>query len=224
MEDSRIQGEAAFTDCRLPSFEKIPSFRHMGRVFLAAFLGAIVCFIWGAVSWMVLDWHSSTLRNFDNEELVSKTMSASVRDHGVYMLPYWMGPSAGGTGPEARLAQQKAKADMQSGPYVFAVVRPGAKEDMFGMDLSFAWAFLRSLGACFIVALLVRQTKRLDYIQKVGFCALCGIFAGLVSDAPMLIWFEMPLRYTLVNFADHLCEWFLAGLVIGAIVHEKEFY
>jgi hypothetical protein len=92
------------------------------------------------------------------------------------------------------------------------------------MDLTFLWAFLRSIGACFVVALLVRQTKRLDYIQKVGFCVLCGIFAGLVADVPMLVWFEAPLRYTLINMADHLCEWFLAGLAIGAIVQEREAY
>jgi len=40
----------------------------------------------------------------------------------------------------------------------------------------------------------------------------------------MLIWFESPLRHTLINMADHLCEWFLAGLVIGALVQERENY
>jgi hypothetical protein len=162
------------------------------------------------------------LKSFDNEALVAKTLASSAPEHGVYMLPNWMGRGGRNQTLEAEAAMQQAKSDMQAGPYTFAIVRAGPKVPRFGMDLSFAWAFLRSLGACFIVALLVRQTKRLDYIQKVGFCTLCGIFAGLVTDVPMLIWFEAPLRYTLISMADHLCEWFLAGLVIGAFVQERE--
>lgn len=196
----------------------------MGRVFIASLVGAIVSFIWGAVSWMVLDWHHSTIRSFDNEEALTKLIATSAREHGVYLLPNWMGRPMRNPTPESQAAEQKAKVGRQAGPAVFAIVRTGQQQHRFGMDLTFAYAFLRSLGACFIVALLVRQTKRLDYIQKVGFCVLCGIFAGLATDVPMLIWFEAPLRYTLINMADHLCEWFLVGLVIGALVQEKETY
>jgi hypothetical protein len=196
----------------------------MGRVLVASFLGAIVCFIWGALSWMVLDWHRSTIRSFEHDDLVAKTLKTAAPEYGVYMLPNWMGRTTRKPTAASQAAEQKAMADLQSGPFAYAVVRPGPKQQRFGVDLSFAWAFLRSLGACFIVALMVRQTKRLDYIQKVGFCVLCGIFAGLVADVPMLIWFESPLRYTLINMADHVCEWFLAGLVIGALVQERENY
>jgi hypothetical protein len=196
----------------------------MGRVFVATLVGAIVSFVWGAVSWMVLDWHRSTVRAFDNEEAVAKAIGGSAKEHGVYLLPNWMGKPVRTPTQETQAAEQRAKVLRQAGPTLFAIVRPGPRQDRFGMDLTFAYAFLRSLGACFIVALLVRQTKRLDYIQKVGFCVLCGIFAGLATDVPMLIWFEAPLRYTLIHVADHLCEWFLVGLVIGALVEEREAY
>src|SRR5688572_33042052 len=63
----------------------------MGRVLVASFLGAIVCFIWGGLSWMVLDWHSSTIRNFEHEDLVVKTLTSAAPEYGVYMLPNWMG-------------------------------------------------------------------------------------------------------------------------------------
>jgi hypothetical protein len=196
----------------------------MGRVFIASFVGAIICFTWGALSWMVLDWHSSTLRSFDNEPAVAKLLASSAPEHGMYVLPNVMRHESRNPSPQSQAAAQKARADMQVGPYAFAVVRPGPKEHRFGMDLTFLWAFLRSLGACFVLALMVRLTKRLDYIQKVGFCVLGGTFAGLVADIPMFVWFEAPLRYTLINMADHLCEWFLAGLAIGAIVQEREAY
>jgi hypothetical protein len=196
----------------------------MGRVFVASLVGAIVCFVWGYVSWMVLDWRTSSLRSFNNEDLVTRTLLSSAPEPGTYMLPNWMGETSSKPTPESQAAEQKAQASLKAGPYIYAIVRPGPKQDRFGFDLRLPYAFLRSLCACFIVALLVRQTKRLDYIQKVGFCVLCGIFAGLVTDIPLFIWFEAPLRHTLINMADHLCEWFLAGLVIGAFVQERENY
>ncbi len=129
----------------------------MGRVLIASFLGAIVCFTWGAASWMMLDWHSSSLRTFDNEEVVAKTLAASAPEHGVYMLPHTMEPKDRNPSPQSRAAAEKAKADLKAGPFVYAVVRPGPKKQPFPMDLTFVWAFLRSVAACFIVSLMVRQ-------------------------------------------------------------------
>lgn len=194
----------------------------MSRVFLATLVGAIVCLLWGSVSWMALDWHGSTMLRFENEDAVARVMVENARKHGLYLLPNWMGSSGHAPTAESQAAKQKAEVDLQTGPFVYAVVRPGP--ETMSMGLNMGLAFARSFAACFIVALLLQQTSRLDYIQKVGFCVLCGLFAGLVSDVPTLIWFEAPLRFTLVNIADHLCEWFLAGLVMSAIVQGREGY
>ena len=41
----------------------------MKRLFWGTVLGGLVVFGWGAISWMVLPWHASTLRAF-NVDLV----------------------------------------------------------------------------------------------------------------------------------------------------------
>src|SRR5689334_990254 len=94
------------THWRLPSFEEIPSLRAMGRVFIAAFLGAIVCFIWGALSWMVLDWHSSGLNSFAQEDQVAKTLITAAPEPGVYLFPNWMGTTRQKPTAESQAAEQ----------------------------------------------------------------------------------------------------------------------
>lgn len=194
----------------------------MGRVLLAAFAGAIVCLIWGGVSWMVLDWHESSLRSFEDEPSMAAMLAEQAPAHGLYMLPRAPRTASNASAAEAQAAQRQLEKDRKAGPFAYAVVRPGPAEADLWQNLG--QSFVRSLAACLVIALLLQQTSRLDYIQKTGYCTLCGLFAGLVTDVPQFIWFEFPLRATLVNMADHLCEWFLAGLVVSAIVRGREGY
>ncbi len=202
----------------------------MSKILLAALLGAIVCVAWGAISWMGLEWHSGTLNRFADETAVGaiiKEDASAVLKHkgqtsGVFVLP--LGTVVGERvvsedGKERNRAALKAHDD---GPYVYAIIRPGPKPMNLIVNLSLAFA--RSFAACFTIALLLSWTMRLDYLQRIFFCAIAGLFAGLVSDVPLLIWFEAPLRHTLINLADHLCEWFLAGLVIAALVPGREIW
>ena len=202
----------------------------MFKILLAALLGAVVCVAWGAVSWMGFQWHNSTLNKFADEALVGTIIKADAgtvlkfkgQTSGVFMLPF--GPTTGerAASEDSKTRNQAARKAHDDGPYVYAVVRPGPKSASMAMNLGFAAG--RSFAACVIIALLLSWTMRLDYIQRVFFCAIAGLFAGLVSDVPMLIWFEAPLRHTLINIADHLCEWFLAGLAIAAFVPGREIW
>jgi hypothetical protein len=199
----------------------------MVKILLAALLGAVVCVVWGAVSWTVLQWHGSSLHKFADEAVLGTIIKADAgmvlklrgQTSGVFMLPG--GPAGDKVAREdSKARHQAALKAREDGPYVYAIVRPGPATRGLAANLGFSAA--RSFAACFIIALLLSWTMRLDYIQRVFFCAIAGLFAGLVSEVPMLIWFEAPLRHTLINLADHLCEWFLAGLAIAAFVPGRE--
>jgi hypothetical protein len=200
----------------------------MFKILLAALLGALICVLWGAVSWMVLQWHNSTLSKFQDEGAVAAFLKADAgtvlkirgQSSGVFMLPFVSQDRV--PSEESKARKQAAIKAHDDGPYVYAIIRPGPTPTNMWINLGLTAA--RSFAACFIIALLLSWTMRLDYIQRVFFCAIAGLFAGLVSDVPMLIWFEAPLRYTLINLADHLCEWFLAGLAVAAFVPGREIW
>lgn len=56
------------------------------------------------------------------------------------------------------------------------------------------------------------------FLHRVLFCALAGVFSGLVAEVPPMIWFEAPSAYTVTCTADPLCERFLAGLQLASLV------
>lgn len=194
----------------------------MGKIFLASLLGAIACLIWGGVSWFVLQWHGNSLQKFSNEADVASVISANADRSGVYMLPSVTGGMEHTPKDEAAATRKSAALALKNGPFVYSIVRIGNRN--VSLWINVGYSFLRSFVACFIIALMLAWTVRLDYIQRVFFCALAGLFAGLVSDVPMMIWFEEPVHHALISMAGHLCEWFLAGLIIAALVPGSELW
>ncbi len=194
----------------------------MSKIFTASLLGAIACVIWGALSWMVLQWHSNSLNKFNDESAVAAAITANATHSGVYMLPSTLGSMEHTPKEEIAINRKSAELALKNGPFVYATVRIGSHNP--SMPLNLALSFLRSFIACFVIALMLSWTMRLDYLQRVFFCAMAGLFAGLVSDVPMMIWFEEPVRHALISIAGHLCEWFLAGLAIAAFVPGRELW
>jgi hydrogenase/urease accessory protein HupE len=90
------------------------------------------------------------------------------------------------------------------------------------MNHNLVLSLVRSFVAALLMAILLSMTGRLDYLQRVAFCSIVGLFVGVAMDAQQFIWFEAPLRYTLVNTLDHVAEWFSAGLAIAGIVKGRD--
>ena len=60
----------------------------MSRSFLmGGFVGGVVLFVWGAVSWMVLPWHNMTLNTFTDEDKVANVLIANAPVRGIYVYP-----------------------------------------------------------------------------------------------------------------------------------------
>jgi hypothetical protein len=166
----------------------------------AAIAGGIVAFLWGVVSYMVLPWHMMTMHPFKDEEAVSKVIAEHVEGSGVYILPFH--------GCKER--------EDKPGPFVFATV------DLKGMcGSSMAVPLARSLiiqiVAAFFITWMLTKTKGLKHMEKAGFAAMAGLFAGFVGLLPGWNWVAFPLGYTLIGMLDLVIAWFLAGLTISKI-------
>jgi hypothetical protein len=111
---------------------------------------------------------------------------------------------------------QKAR---DEGPFLRAVIRPGKKP--FHMGQALGLSFARSLVACLILGALLAGTSY-PYLGKVVFCAVMGVFAGVVAEVPDWIWFEMRGADLFVALADQLFEWTAAGFVLAAFVGKAE--
>jgi hypothetical protein len=54
-----------------------------------------------------------------------------------------------------------------------------------------------------------------SFRRRVIFVVLLGVFAGFMYPFSEWNWWQYPLGYTLVNFADGILTWFFAGLVLA---------
>ena len=188
----------------------------MFKIIFSALLAALAVFAWEALSWKVIGWQENGYRTFRNEEAVAEVLKANATSgQGIYVLPASSEPSAVATVEEKKAHLKRQNDAMETGPYMYAIVRPGRSEISTGMNMSLS--FVRNFFCALLVAALMSQVVAY-YPARIGLAAAMGLFAGLTSDLPMWIWFESPGRDTMVNIADHLVAWIIGGAVLGLFV------
>jgi hypothetical protein len=67
------------------------------------------------------------------------------------------------------------------------------------------------------VTWLLLQTANLSYRRRVGFVVVVALAAGVVAHVPFWIWWKFSTSFTLVEFADLIIGWGLAGLLIAKV-------
>src|SRR5438046_8154161 len=126
------------------------------RVILAAVLGGIVMFAWGAFSHMVLNIENGVFRPMPNESTVSAAMNASITADGVYFMP-----GIDMTSKPSEAEQEAWAAKAKAGPTAFVVYHQTG-EDVF-TPKQFATQFGVEIDCALIAAFVVG-------VALVGFC------------------------------------------------------
>lgn len=182
------------------------------RQIIAAIVGAVVVFVWTAVSWMVFPWHNWDMKTFkDNGQVISAALKSESVGDGLYMIPY-CDPKDAKDEAKQKEWQQKAK----QGPFAYMVVKPD------GMKWEMKEALAIQFGICLIVALMAsfllglsKATSLIGRAWFVTFVVTCGAVLVQLSN---WTWWGFPTTATLVNIADVVIAWYLAGLFMAKIV------
>lgn len=175
-----------------------------GKCFVASVLGAIVLFLWGYASWMVLPWHHSTLKTFKDDVAVSQVIKANVSESGVYISPV-MNPN---------------NADIAGKTLIFTNIDVNGMPSN-SMTMPMIISFITQLIAAFLVTWLLANTAGMGYLRRVAFVVVFALAASIVTNVPAWNWFKFDTHFTLVAMADLVIGWFLAGIFIAALVKGK---
>ncbi len=182
------------------------------RLLLAVVLGAIVLQVWGTVSYMALGWHMTPIKPVENEAEVAAVLKKNAPEHSMFLMPHpdKLPEGAEPHGPESM-------DNWNRGPIFFGVIRPGEFE--FRMGAAIGKTFATNLASAFIIAILLAAAANgLNYLGRVGFTMLAGLFAGIFSHVPYHIWWEFPVSFVVPNVIDAAVHWLLAGLVMAALI------
>lgn len=183
----------------------------MLRPILAAAAGAVIVFIWGAISWMVLDYHWSVVGPLPDEPAVTQALQASGLKTGVYFAPCPPHPA-----PTAE-QMQAFEARHRAGPVYQIHYRAEGSEPM--APPVFAKGLLINFVAAYIAALVAQLAANAGagWFRRCFTVALVGVFGALVGPVYLGNWDNWPDNYTTVLAIDTVIGWTLAGAAIAMI-------
>ncbi len=187
------------------------------RIILAALVGGVVMFIWGALAWMVLPLHTPTIKEVPNEDAMRAVIRENIKEPGFYELPGW-GHHAGMTKEQQDAAMKVKEQKYKEGPRAVMVLLPDGA-DLF-MSKTFVTGIVLNILVCLVAAWLLSKALGglRSYGARVQFVTILGLFAGLAVHLMYWNWFEFPTNYTIACLADTVIGWTLVGLAIAAIV------
>lgn len=187
------------------------------KLLLASLAGAVILFVWQAVSWMLLPWHTMTLNGFDNESAVATVLQFNAPEDGIYVLPNPQNMGENETEEEATIRREDTRRLMENGPFIFMSIR-GDGNAMSARH--FIFSFVMLFAGAFIFSWLLAQTTGLPYGKKVAFIALAALGAGLIAVTPNWNWWGFSTSFVLVEIIDMVIGWTLAGLAIAKIIND----
>lgn len=181
-----------------------------GRVILAAILGGIALFVWGAVAHMFLPLGTMGQSPLPGGEAeITSALKTHVTQPGVYWIP---GFDTDRMSDQAY--QDELKAKVGAGPWAWMVVRP--KEVPFGEPIQYVRELSVSIGLALIAAFLILVAGGLSALwARILFCVLLAGFGLLQTDVRFWNWYQFPDAFTLAQAISHL----VGGALLGVVIH-----
>ncbi|WP_370088628.1 hypothetical protein [Ekhidna sp.] len=187
----------------------------MRQKILAVLAATILLFIWNAVSWMALPFHSQSLNTLPDQVVKFTELSSIQLEEGVYHYPGLPENSS----PEAiKSLQQKLK----DGPRVpLMVFKPGPSE-LFNPN-DFLVSLLLNLSTVSVVLIILISTKSSGLKQTLANSALLGVLITVMSDLALMNWYQLPWSFVWPAIADHVVGLVLAGWILHIICLKKNY-
>ena len=164
-----------------------------GRFLLVGTLvTAITLFAWQSISNTVIPWHEATMREFANNDAVVQAVRANAPEGGVYFSPQ---------GILASVALTPNLAD-----------RTALIGQMLGTQ------FVINLVVALLLALVALRLRSATMLGTATVLGTTGLAGSMLIEASNWNWYGFSLPWTAVNVIDHTIQWFLAGLVLAALM------
>jgi hypothetical protein len=182
---------------------------------LAAVLGGIVAFVWGALIHMVLPIGGVQVAPVATQAQTLDALRAGLPQAGVYLLP--MAEEADWE-DEAKMAAFGAQAAQQ--PYAFVAFKPKGDDmnEVFPRLLGLQFAF--DVLAAALATLLVARSVG-GVFARASTVAGYGVFGWLCINVPYWNWYGFPADFTLGALVEQGVGWLLVGTVIAWVLRKR---
>jgi hypothetical protein len=177
----------------------------MKRAIIAALIGAIILFVYQALSWTVLPVHKDFSRYSKNQDAALSALSANLKRGGVYFLP-GLPPGASSKEHEEQTAKMEGK------PWAIVEYHPSYHNDM---TTSMIKGLLINFFAVLVVALTLNygafNSFRSRFLVAAGFL----VFAIFMSRLTDWNWWQTPVHALTGEIIDMVVMGLLLGVWMG---------
>ena len=184
---------------------------NMGRILAAAIVGAVILFIWGYVSNMLLPLGMMGVSTPSNQEALMAPMAADLTERTMFIIP--------SIPPDDMKDEAKMKAwgeQYKAGPRAFVVYDPTPGVIAMG-GKTLGLQFGASLVAALLAALVLGCVK-CGYAGRVGVVVAMGLFSWASINLSHWIWYRFPTEHLMGQLIMHGVGWLASGLVMAAIM------
>ena len=182
----------------------------MVKVLGGALVAGIVVFFWGAIAHMALPIGTMGIPQNPGEDKVVAAIKDTIREPGFYFIP-----GRDMSKPLSKSEEEAYTAKIKQGPSGVMVIHPEGSDSMSPRQL------LTELGssivAAFLAALVLTQVRS-GYFGRVLVVTAMGLFGFLSILVSYWNWYGFPTDFTIGAVLDEVIGWFLAGLVLAAII------
>lgn len=185
----------------------------MVRILIAAIIGGLLMFAWGAITHTALPFARDALRPIPNEAAVLATLHGDITAPGMYAFP-WI-DMGGKVTPEQKTAYQQALA---GGPSGLLIYKPAGGEAMSPRQLTSEFVS-NVLAALFGVFVLVQLPG--GYGRRALSMAAIGIAAWLSISVSQWTWYGFSTPFLIGDLVDQAGGWLLAGLGMATIIRAR---
>jgi len=186
----------------------------MVRIIIAAIVGGIVMFCWGAFSHMVLPFADAGVSSVPNEAAITAALETNIKEPGFYFLP-------GMENMHNASAEQQAAwaAKYEKGPTAIIVYHPTGEAAMSPKQMGVE--FGSNVLACLLVAMILSLSS-VSYLGRVFIATLVGAAGWASISLSQWNWYRFPKEVILAEGFDQVVGWLITGIVMAFFIKRGE--
>ncbi|HTA81602.1 MAG TPA: hypothetical protein VK783_01620 [Bacteroidia bacterium] len=184
----------------------------MKKFIIASLVGAIIIFIYSAMSWIILPVHTHSFRYTPKQDTILNTLNNSSLETGVYMLPSPDNRNLGMMKDKKYMDEMKEMNTKNAGKAFAMIIYGKAGKEMDPMQFIIG-IILDILAAMTAVILLVLAKDKLrTFFMRWWVVMLIGFVIALNSYLTEWNWMQFPWHFIKGEVIDTFMEWGLCGL------------
>lgn len=192
----------------------------MVKLIISTTVGALILFLWSAISWMALPIHHQSLLYTPAQDTILKIINNNIDKSGTYMLPAADNRDVEMWDPEYEKENQRIMEENQGKPFAMIFyVKEGMQMDARRFIVGYVFECFSVLIA--VIILLAAGDKLKSFYMRWWIVMLLAVIICIEGYLMNWNWMSYPWHYIKGSIVDQLIGWGLCGIWLAWYLHVK---